>query len=240
MNNLFIEGPIQTGKSTLIREVLKKYYGPGLEGSTDIAGGKGVGGFTVQRMKFPTQGAHKRFGFRLMEAAAPITAHTCVVAADEALLQSDGVFKIVGPAGGRTNMNVFETKAVELMKQAAVDAAEGRICMILLDEIGGHELACPGFCEKLYELLDSNIPCIGVIKHPDSARRMDPAIAEANKRLHEKITGSSGEHGEILYYDGPVNFDNAVNFDGPVNLNGPDSSGDAVRAALEQFVARHV
>lgn len=219
MNNLFIEGPIQTGKSTLIREVLKKYYGPLLDGRTDIAGGKGVGGFTVQRMAFPTQGTDKRFGFRLMEASAPIASRTCVVATDEALLMSDGVFKVVGSAGGRTNMKVFETKAVDLMSRAMKDAASGRVSMILLDEIGGHELACPRFCKKLYQILDSDAACIGVIKYPDSARRMDPAIAEANIRLHKKITGPKGEHGEILYYERGM---------------------DAVRTALEQFVARHI
>ena len=235
MNNLFIEGPIQRGKSTLIREVLKKFYGPGLDGrpepdaGTGIAGGKGVGGFTVQRMTFPTQGADKRFGFRLMEASAPIWAHTCVVATDEALLKSDGVFKVVGPSGGRTNMNVFDTKAVALMQQAYDDAKAGRIGIILLDEIGGHELSCPGFCKKLYELLDSDIPCIGVIKHPDSARRMDPTIAKANEELHEKITGPHGEHGEILYFDGPALSDGR-----------PLLSGGGVRAALEEFVAKFI
>lgn len=228
MNNLFIEGPIQRGKSTLIREVLKKFYGPGLDGSTGIACGRGVGGFTVQRMRFPTQGADKRFGFRLMEASAPIWAHTCVVATDEALLKSDGVFKVVGPSGGRTNLEVFERKAVALMEQAARDAEEGRIGIILLDEIGGHELSCPGFCKKLYELLDSDIPCIGVIKHPDSARRMAPTIAKANEELHEKITGPHGEHGEILYFDGPASSDGR-----------PILSG-CVRAALEEFVAKFI
>ena len=229
MNNLFIEGPIQRGKSTLIREVLKKFYGPGLDGSTGIACGRGVGGFTVQRMRFPTQGADKRFGFRLMEASAPIWAHTCVVATDEALLKSDGVFKVVGPSGGRTNLEVFERKAVALMEQAARDAEESRIGIILLDEIGGHELSCPGFCKKLYELLDSDIPCIGVIKHPDSARRMDPTIAKANEELHEKITGPHGEHGEILYVGGPASSDGR-----------PISSGGGVRAALEEFVAKFI
>lgn len=229
MNNLFIEGPIQRGKSTLIREVLKKFYGPGLDGSTGIACGRGVGGFTVQRMRFPTQGADKRFGFRLMEASAPIWAHTCVVATDEALLKSDGVFKVVGPSGGRTNLEVFERKAVALMEQAARDAEESRIGIILLDEIGGHELSCPGFCKKLYELLDSDIPCIGVIKHPDSARRMDPTIAKANEELHEKITGPHGEHGEILYFGGPASSDGR-----------PLLSGGGVRAALEEFVAKFI
>lgn len=247
MNNLFIEGPIQRGKSTLIREVLKKFYGPGLDGrpeldgkpepdsETNAAGGKGVGGFTVQRMSFPTQGADKRFGFRLMEASAPIWAHTCVVATDEALLKSDGVFKVVGPSGGRTNLEVFESKAVALMEQAARDAEEGRIGIILLDEIGGHELSCPGFCKKLYELLDSDIPCIGVIKHPDSARRMDPTIAKANEELHEKITGPHGEHGEILYFDGPASSGGPASSDGR-----PLLSGGGVRAALEEFVAKFI
>ena len=209
MNNLFLEGPIQTGKSTLIREVLHEACGPELTG---------VGGFTVQRMHFPTPGNDKRFGFRLMPAAAPIKAHTCVTTTDENLLASDGVFKLTGCEGGsRTNMEVFETKGVTLLTQALEDAKAGRIGLVLLDEIGGHEMKCRKFMSLLNRLLDSDIPCIGVIKHPDSTRRMDPSLLEANEELHKKITGHENESGEILYYE---------------------RGDDMVRSALQIFLKR--
>ncbi|MDD4200548.1 MAG: nucleoside-triphosphatase [Eubacteriales bacterium] len=197
MNNLFIEGPIQTGKSTLIREVLQARYGPEFDNGP---GGKGVGGFTVQRIQFPTRGDKKRTGFRLAPANAPIQAHTCVSSTDENLLSSDGVFKVAGPSGSRVNLEVFETRGIELLKQALDHAKADRISLVLLDEIGGHEMNCSGFMTLLEELLDSDIPCIGVIKHPESATRMDPSLREANENLHKKITGPGGEHGEILYY----------------------------------------
>ena len=198
MNNLFLEGPIQTGKSTLIREILKTH--------------KSVGGFTVQRMNFPTKGEEKRTGFRLMAADAPIKAHTCVTTTDKNLLASDGVFKLVGPEGSKVNLDVFETKGVELLKQALKDAKAGKISLVLLDEIGGHEMVCKKFCKALNELLDSDIPCIGVIKQYESAKKMDPSIAEANKALHKKITGPKGEHGEILYFErGDESVRNALN-----------------------------
>lgn len=186
MNNLFLEGPIQEGKSTLIREVLKAH--------------KNVGGFTVQRMNFPTKGEEKRTGFRLMAADAPIKAHTCVTTTDKNLLASDGVFKLIGPEGSKVNLDVFETKGVELLKQSLKDAKAGKIKLVLLDEIGGHEMACKKFCKALNELLDSDIPCIGVIKQYEDAKKMDPSIAEANRALHKKITGPKGEHGEILQF----------------------------------------
>ena len=198
MNNLFLEGPIQTGKSTLIRELLKAR--------------KDVGGFTVQRLSFPTKGEEKRTGFRLMAADAPIKAHTCVTATDDNLIASDGVFKLVGPKGSKVNLEVFETKGVELLKQALKDAKAGKIKLVLLDEIGGHELACKKFCKALDELLDSDIPCVGVIKQYKDAKKMDASIAEANKELHKKITGPKGEHGEILYYErGDEKVRNALN-----------------------------
>lgn len=208
MNNLFLEGPIQTGKSTLIREVLQEAYG------------KDVGGFTVQRMHFPTPGNDKRFGFRLMPASAPINAHTCVTTTDENLLASDGVFKLIGCEGSsRTNLDVFETKGVSLLQQTIEDAKAGRIHLVLLDEIGGHELQCPKFMALLNQLLESDIPCIGVIKHPENTNRMGSTITELNKELHKKITGPAGEHGEILYYE---------------------RGDETVRIALKHFISKFV
>lgn len=195
MNNLFLEGPVQTGKSTLIREILHEAFGPELSG---------IGGFTVQRMHFPTRGDEKRFGFRLMPASAPIAAHTCVTTTDENLISSDGVFKLVGPDGSLVNTEVFETAGVSYLKSSINDANSSRISIVLLDEIGGHEMVCDEFREILYNLLDSEVPCLGVIKMYESAAKMarrDSRIADFNKELHKKITGPSDEHGEILYFE---------------------------------------
>lgn len=76
----------------------------------------------------------------------------------------------------------FEDMGVQLLKQSINDAKAGRIKLVLLDEIGGHELGCDEFREILYQLLESDIPCIGVIKLNENAKRMarkNPKIAES-------------------------------------------------------------
>ncbi|MDO4834035.1 MAG: nucleoside-triphosphatase [Bacillota bacterium] len=222
MNNLFLEGPIQTGKSTLIREVIRRVCGSELDGSAGISG-KGIGGFSVQRISFPTPGSKKRMGFRLTPASAPLWAHTCVTTTDDKLIAGSDIFKLVGCTGGsRVDLDVFETVGVQLLKQALEDAKAGRINIVLLDEIGGHEMVCGKFMALLNEILDSDIPCIGVIKLRESAARMagqDPLIVRYNEELHKKITGPDGGHGEILYYE---------------------RGDEAVRTAVIDFVNSHL
>ena len=161
MNNLFIEGPIQTGKSTLIRKVLREAFGPSLEG---------VAGFTSQRL---TDADGQLLGFRLAPADAALTV-ICEPAA------ADNVFKQFTPTGTRVDMSVFETAGIRYMDEALEAAKAGQAQIILLDEIGGHELASDEFRLKLYQLLDSEFPCVGVVKSPDNTRRMDPTLVRLN------------------------------------------------------------
>ena len=44
--------------------------------------------------------------------------------------------------------------------------------LILLDEIGGVEMLIPEFREELYEVLNGEIPCLGVLKLEVSNRHM--------------------------------------------------------------------
>ena len=60
--------------------------------------------------------------------------------------------------------------------------------LILLDEIGGHELASDAFRQKLYQLLDSEFPCVGVIKSPANTKRMDDSLLALNDELHSHLT----------------------------------------------------
>ena len=169
MKNIFLEGPIQTGKSTFIRKVLKEIFGPDLDG---------VAGFTSQRLTDPDGNLR---GFRLAPAAADLS-----VVADPS--ETDNVFKCFTPDGPVVDMNIFETAGIRYMDEALAAAKAGRAKMILLDEIGGHELESGLFRSKLYELLDSDCPCIGVVKSPDNTRRMDPALLKLNAKLHEHVT----------------------------------------------------
>lgn len=47
---------------------------------------------------------------------------------------------------------------------------------VVLDEIGGIELLSPEFSGALYRLLKSDVPIIGVLKSPDSAKTMVKAL----------------------------------------------------------------
>lgn len=169
MNTLFIEGPIQTGKSTLIRKVLREVFGQNLSG---------VAGFTSQRI---TDSDSNLLGFRLAPAAADLS-----ITANPA--DMDNVFKYFTPNGSRTDMNVFETIGIKRIKEAFAAVKEGHAKIVLLDEIGGHELASSAFRSELYKLLDSDVPCIGVVKSLSNARHMDPSILTLNKELHNKLT----------------------------------------------------
>ena len=169
MNNLFIEGPIQTGKSTLIRKVLCEFFGPSLEG---------VAGFTSQRL---TDADGQLLGFRLAPADAALT-----IVCDPA--SADNVFKSFTADGTRVDMSVFETAGIRYMDEALKAAKAGQAQVILLDEIGGHELASDAFRQKLYQLLDSEFPCVGVIKSPANTKRMDDSLLALNDELHSHLT----------------------------------------------------
>ena len=169
MNNLFIEGPIQTGKSTLIRKVLREFFGPSLEG---------VAGFTSQRL---TDADGQFLGFRLAPADAALT-----VVCD--LVTADNVFKQFTPNGTQVDMNVFETAGIRYMDEALEAAKAGQAQVILLDEIGGHELASDAFRQKLYQVLDSEYLCVGVVKSPANTRRMDASLLALNDELHQHLT----------------------------------------------------
>ena len=219
----FIEGPIQTGKSTLIRDVLGEHLAA-------------CGGFTSQRL---IDSAGDTRGFRIGPAAStPLTAPLAGMrpgpAAVNPLLEDSadydaipafaapnllsthlltapngsiypGVFKYFDPAGRvHTDQEVFDILGVQYLLPK-------RGCpLMLLDEIGGSELLCPLFRQALYKLLDSGIPCLGVLKLADSARHMqkrsyapDPesgkTIADYNEELRARI--AEDPEGQVLYFE---------------------------------------
>ena len=61
---------------------------------------------------------------------------------------------------------VFETLGVQLVRQAR------EYDYVVLDEIGGFEILTDSFLDALMELLQSVVPCIGVVKAPGAATRM--------------------------------------------------------------------
>lgn len=225
MKNLFLEGPIQTGKSTLIREVLAPYM--------DC-----VDGFTCQRLLAPAASEHSSdekplqvLGYRIAPADSSIDLEldpdfvSKFLEANDTAALPDGIFKLFTPTGAKVYDKVFETMGVRLMKQSfdaaksssptkadSPEAALGNrrsIKLMLLDEIGGHELLNNEFRETLYAILESDIPSIGVIKHRENTKHMvrrlpteeAEQIINYNLELRKKITGLDNELGEICYYE---------------------------------------
>jgi nucleoside-triphosphatase len=142
--HFFIEGPIQEGKSTLIRGLIKEHLTQ-------------VGGFSSQRL-FNDDG--ETVGFRIVPAAE---------AMDLTMKYSPELSDVFLYFEGREtekNPEIFTDTAIRYLK-------EGRgKKLILLDEIGGIELLMPEFKEALYEILGGGIPCLGVLKLEHSNRHM--------------------------------------------------------------------
>lgn len=192
---LFLEGPIQTGKSTLIRRLLGDHLSE-------------CGGFTSQRL-IGADG--KTRGFRLGPAAqTPLTTpaedYIASPGSGRPFIDGAGIFKWSPEDGqGRhviTDQSVFEQAGAELLRSSMGKP------LILLDEIGGSELLCDAFCTALEEVLTCGAPCLGVMKLMDGARRIQSqydrsskgwTIADQNEKIRRKIIEDLG--GKILYYE---------------------------------------
>ena len=174
--HLFLEGPIQKGKSTLLRELLAPYM-------------KEVGGFTSQRL-LDSEG--ETVAFRIGSArSTPLTApyHE----------NYSGVFRVITKRGRSLKYpEVFENEGVRYLTDN-----QGKK-LILLDEIGGAELLSYRFREELYNLLAGETPCIGVIKQEVKAKFMSAAagyekkLLSYNRELRKLLT--SKYDGRILQF----------------------------------------
>ena len=134
MNNLFISGNIRIGKSSLIRKCLSPYKDT-------------LGGFSSQR---------------LLDISGNIVGYRITDAQDfevERLYEPSlsGIFMIRGNGGNNVDLSAFRDFAIKLIPSEQTS-------IMLLDEIGGVELLDTGFRDRLYKLLRSDTPCIGVLK----------------------------------------------------------------------------
>lgn len=162
MKHLFLEGPIQTGKSTLIQRVLNRWR----ETHEDFR----VAGFQSQRV---TDEDGRTIAFRI----GPVPGTSLSIGAKELDYDpetepdpaSRGFFKCFTSRGVDVYQQVFDSLGVKYLREAA--ASEPHV--ILLDEIGGSELLCDGFRDELYRVLGGTVPCVGVIKAGMSAVRMN-------------------------------------------------------------------
>ena len=134
MKNLFLTGPIGSGKSTSIAAALGAYLPK-------------AGGFLTIRQRDDT-GRAVAYWIKRPDG-------------------SDGQIIIDYSAKPYTmHLEVFEDLGVRLLEDAA------QFGFVILDEIGGFELLSDTFLEALQKLLQSDIPCIGVMKGEGPASKM--------------------------------------------------------------------
>lgn len=173
--HLFLEGPVQTGKSTLIRQCIAPYIGR-------------IGGFSSQRL----WQASRPCGYRL--APADELELDAAFAPD-----APGIFLWHNRDSSYKDPSVFETLGVRLLEQS------GDKPVILLDEIGGSELLVPAFRKKLYQILSGQTPCLGVIKLASKASFMSRAagysgeVVDYNLQLRSDLEKLF--HGEICPFE---------------------------------------
>ena len=134
MKNLFLTGPIGSGKSTSIAKALGEYLPK-------------AGGFLTVR-QLDHSGRAVAYWLKRTDG-------------------SDGQIIIDYSAKPYTmHMEVFEHFGVELLEKAQ------DFDFVILDEIGGFEVLSDVFMEALMKLLQSDIPCIGVMKGVAPASKM--------------------------------------------------------------------
>lgn len=156
---LFFEGPVRSGKSTIIRHALLPYL-------------DNLGGFVVQRLldDAGVPVAYRLIGLEaihrlgnqgeslFLAVDAPLTSMT----ADD----RKGIFLWTDPR--KVQLQVFDSISLEIDAVSTDSSRSDKI--LLLDEIGGVDLLSPGFRKAVTTVLQSPSPCVGVIKEIDKAR----------------------------------------------------------------------
>lgn len=185
-HHLFLEGPVQSGKSTLLRRLLLPYMDK-------------VGGFTSQRL-LDVEGRTKAFRIgpaRETPLTAPYYAPGTQEYASAETHGGDGIFR-VNRNDGRFGKfpQVFRREGVSYLTSTL------GMKLILLDEIGGAEMQEEEFRRALYRLLGGEIPCIGVIKLEKKAAFMtetvgyEKSVVNYNRELRNKLRAEY--HGRII------------------------------------------
>ncbi len=193
IKHLFLEGPIQTGKSTLIQTLLADRL-PCHKYRTGL-----IAGFTSQRLTLCGTDSLKynTVAFRIAPPMSPLTEPF-----DEKMLDGNpdenGIFRYIDTDGvSHKYPDVFDALAVRL-KASCTGNAPIPPRVILLDEIGGAELLSDSFREVLHEIIAGDIPCIGVIKLEENAANMvsaasyDKSVLYFNRRLRDTIIEKGG------------------------------------------------
>ena len=170
--NLFLEGPRRLGKSTILRNALLPY-------SQHIAG------LLTQRLF----AGESLCGFR-----------ACVVAGEP--LPSLEVPYCQGMEGVFLYNGQPSPRALEDALIRAKEACSRSACrLILLDEIGGMELASPAFRACLEDIFRLGKPCLGTLKSRENLLHMGSRAGGAQAellRLNEELRRRMQAEGQVL------------------------------------------
>ncbi len=174
---LFLKGDSGEGKTTLLFECLKPWH-------------RMVGGFYSQRL-LNEDGL--TMGFRMVPAEeewVPAAAYKKGMT---------NVFIERTEHGFQKKLQFFKTDGIEILRSYT----HNKLC--LLDEIGGIELFVPEFMEEVLCCIDSQVPCIGVLKSQKNMEAMrtriptEPYPDKLLRDLEEKLVKRS--NGRILTFD---------------------------------------
>lgn len=141
MKHLFIQGAIGIGKSTFIRSLLLPYLSE-------------VGGFFVQRIYIGKR--YQGFSLKALTEQRDYVLNRQV----KNLKEAEHVFLYCDEEGRwHQRPEVFAAAAEYLHQLLSADKK-----LILLDELGGIELDCQPFMEAVLNVLEGDIPVLGVLK----------------------------------------------------------------------------
>lgn len=169
--NIFLQGPSGIGKSTILREALAPFIAI-------------TAGFAVQRLT--EESGETAFRAVCFEGSFPPL---------EAAYRPglNGVF--VAP-GRKLNVTALE----EVILQVGQQTQQHSHKLILLDEIGGVELASPIFAGALERLLSCGKPCFGVFKSRENFERTtrNLSLPTGYAELHRQFEAMILSDGEIV------------------------------------------
>ena len=158
-SNLFLQGDIAAGKSTLLQKILLPHW-------------ENVGGFFVQRIYKGEQ--HIAFRLSSPGNAGDYQLNIYV----EQLPQEKNIFLYRDEDNRwQTQLAIFEQEGVKYLQKSREEAKK----IILMDEIGGVELQCPRFMQAVLQIFDGPQPVLGVLKAPQNVKRLHSRLAKQEK-----------------------------------------------------------